>query len=192
LPAENHQQRQPQHKARNGIAGQHDQRAHQIEARTRPHRLGHAQRHAHQVADEKSPQPQADGHRQLLPDELPHILVLEKAAPQIEARKAAEHLHEALRRGFVEPVELADFGQPLFIHPLRAAVAQPLRRHRARAALEARAPRPRLRQILLHRPARHELNDRESHQQHAQQRGQHEQNAFEDVGEHGLNAIRFT
>ena len=43
--------------------------------------------------------------------------------------------------------------------------------------------------VLLHRAARHELDHHESQQQHAQQGGQHEQDAFEDVGEHGTTSL---
>ena len=40
--------------------------------------------------------------------------------------------------------------------------------------------------VLLDRATRHELDHHESQQQHAQQGGQHEQDALEDVGQHRL------
>ena len=186
LSAKNHQQGHTEHKAGNGVADQNEQRGDQIKAGTCPHRLGHAQRHRDQVADEKSPQAEADGHRHFFLYQLPHVLVLEEAAPQVEARKLAQHLQKTLVRRLVEAIQLLDLFQALGVHALCAAVAQP-------AALCARTPCARLGlgQVLLHRSAGNELHHGEGKHQHTQKRGQHEQDAFEDVGEHGSVWARF-
>ncbi|MCY1556444.1 hypothetical protein D9M68_931960 [compost metagenome] len=70
LPAKDHQQRDTQHEAGDGVADQHQQRGHQIKTGAGTHRLGHTQRHGHEIADEKGPHAETDGHRQLLDDEL--------------------------------------------------------------------------------------------------------------------------
>ena len=81
-------------------------------------------------------------------------------------------------RGLVKAIELFDLRQPRLIHALAAPVSE-------RAAFGRAARRLGLGQVLLHRPARHELQNDESQQQHAQQRGQHQQQAFGNVGRHG-------
>jgi len=146
--------------------------------------LGHAQRNADAVADEEGPQAQADRHRQLLLDQRPDVLVLEEAAPQVEARKAFQHQPEALGRGLVEAVELADLLKAPLIDPLRAAITQaPTLGH------STSGPRLGFGQVLLHRPARHELDDGKGQQQHAKERGQHEQQALEDIGGHRVQEL---
>ena len=80
---------------------------------------------------------------------------------------------------FVKTIQRLDLGDALRVHALRAPVAEP-------AAFRARAARPRLGfgHVLFDRAARHKLDHRKSEQQDAEQRGQHEQEALEDVGKH--------
>jgi hypothetical protein len=84
-------------------------------------------------------------------------------------------------RGLVEAVQRLDLLQPLGVHALRAPVAQ------APALGTAAHARTGLGfgHVLLHRAAGHKLDHHEGQQQHAQQGGQHEQDALEDVGQHG-------
>ena len=65
-----------------------------------------------------------------------HRLVLKETGAQVKARELAQHLQEALVRGFVEAVERLDLLEPLGVHALRPAVdgADP-RRPRPCAAL---------------------------------------------------------
>ena len=177
LAAKDHQQRHARARSPVSHTHQHQQCGHQIEARPGPHRLGHAQRHRHQVADQKGPEPEADRHRQLFDDQLRDRLVLEEAGAQVEARELAQHLEETLVRGLVKAVQGLDLLQPLRVHALGTPVN--------RAAFRARAcSGTRLRQVLLHRPAGHELDHDESQQQHPEQRRDHQQQALEDVGPH--------
>ena len=179
LPAKDDQQRHAQHKARNGIADQNQDRGGQIKARACTHCLGNAQRHGDQIADEKRPQSQTDGDRQLLFDQRPDTFVLEKAGAQIKARKLAQHLHKALQGRLVKAIERLDFFQPFRVHPLPAAIA-----HGCTFCTTARTGLG-LCQILLHRATGHKLDDDKGQQQHAQESGNHEQNTFENIGKHG-------
>ena len=122
LPAKHHQQRHAEHKARYGIADQHDERGDKVKARACPNRLGHPQRHRDQVADEKGPQAQADRHRQLFLDQLPDILVLVKTVAQVKAGKTPQHLKKAFVHRFVKAVQRLDFFNALRIHALPPAV----------------------------------------------------------------------
>ncbi|MNT38655.1 hypothetical protein D3C72_1748580 [compost metagenome] len=81
---------------------------------------------------------------------------------------------------FVKTVKRLDLLDALGVHALRPAVAQP-------ASFSATTARSRfgLGHVLLHRAAGHKLNHHKGQQQHTEQGGQHEQYAFEDVGEHG-------
>ena len=72
-----------------------------------------------------------------------------------------------------------DLGQPLFINALRAAVAH------ATAFGSAAWAGLCLGHVLLHVATRHKLDDDKGQQQHAKQRRNHQQQAFENVGKHG-------
>lgn len=147
----------------------------------RPHRLGDAQGHRDQVADEEGPQAQTDGHRQFLLDQGPDVLGIEKALAQIEARKLAHHHPEALGGRFVKAVEGLDFLDPLGVHTLAATVTGA----GSGGALAAHIASLKLGHHLFHRSARHELDDHKGHEQHPKQGRHHEQQAFEDVAQHG-------
>ncbi|MNS97887.1 hypothetical protein D3C72_1322360 [compost metagenome] len=182
LPGKHHQKQHAQHKTRNGIPHQHEQRGDQIKARACPHRLGNAQRHGHQIADQKGPQAQADGDRQLFLDELPDALVLKEAAAQVKPGKLAHHLHKALSRWLVKAIERLDLVEALLVNALAATVAH------AAALRTTAGPRLGLGQVLLHRATGYELDHGKGQQQHAQQGRDHQQQAFEDVGEHACGA----
>ena len=83
-------------------------------------------------------------------------------------------------RGFVKPVKRLDLLNALGVHPLRAPVTQAAALSRSALA----GARLGLGQILLHRTARHELDHHKSQQQHAKQRGDHQQQAFKDIAKH--------
>ena len=182
LPAKHHQQRHTQHKAGNRIADQHHQRGNEVKPAARPHCLGHAQRHGNQVAEKKRPQPQADRDRKFFLDQLPHILVLVKAVAQIKARKASQHLQEALMHRLVKAIKRLDFLDALCIHTLAAPVA----RAGAGGALTARIAPLQLGHHLLDRPARHKLHHGKGQQQHAEQGRNHQQQTLEDIAGHVL------
>ena len=186
LPAKHHQQRHAQHKAGDRVAHQHQQAGPGVKAGARTHRLGDAQWHRDQIAQQKRPQPQADRHRQLLANQFPHGFGVEKTAAQVEAGELAQHLHKALGRGFVKAVKRADFFDALGVHALAAPVA----RATGGSALTAAVAALQLRDHLLHRTAGYELDHRKGNQQHAKQRGHHEQQAFDDVAQHAQGSPR--
>ena len=85
---------------------------------------------------------------------------------------------EALVRRLVEAVQRLDLLDAFRVHALVAAVA-------GAAGLDATPAPLGFGHVLLHRPAGHELDHHEGDQQHAEQGRDHQQQAFEDVGEHG-------
>ena len=179
--AKQHQQCHPQHEARNGIAHQNGRGGPEIEAAAIAHRLGNAQRNGHQIDDQKAPYPETDGNRQLLQDQRAHRLLVAEALAQVEAQIAPHHLDEARGGRFVETVESLYFCQLPRIHPLCPPIAWGAGRRCHLAALPAAAQAL---HHLLHRAARHELDDHEAHQQDAQQRGNHQRQPAQYVTRH--------
>ena len=82
-------------------------------------------------------------------------------------------------RGLIKPVELADLLDPGRIHALTPPVGVVAGGH-----FTGSSPAPELLHQLLHGPPRHELHYRKGDEQDAEQGRHHEQNAFDDVGEH--------
>jgi hypothetical protein len=80
-----------------------------------------------------------------------------------------------------KPYKLADFLDALLVDPLAPSIAGAARRGTFAAAVAALQ----LRHHLLHGTTRDELDDHEGQQQDAEQRGDHQQQALEDVGGHG-------
>ncbi|MNM76642.1 hypothetical protein D3C81_884720 [compost metagenome] len=177
--AEQHQQQHAQHEAGNRIADQHDDAGDHVEAAARPDRLGDAERHRYQVGQEKRPQTQADRHRQLGLDQLPHAAVLEIALPQVELGKALEHQEVALQRRLVEAVQGLDLLDLLRVDAAAAAVFGA-----AAAGFAGAAPPFQFHHHLLDRAARDELDDDKGQRDDADQRRDHQQDAFEQVGKH--------
>ena len=169
---EQHDQQHAEHEAGDRVAEQHEQRGHRVEARALAHRLGHAERDRHEVADQEGPHPERDRDRQLLLDQLPDVLVLHEAAAEVEARERAEHLEVAHVRGLVEAVELLQLLDPLLVEVAAGLVA----------TLDRAGPR--LGHDLLDRAAGHELHDDERDGQRPDQRRDHQQHAPQDIGEH--------
>jgi len=102
--------------------------------------------------------------------------VAEITLPQVESRKALEHQHIALERRLVETVQRLQLRDLLRVH---AVVRAQTEWHRALGALA---------QFVLHLldgAARHELDHDERERQHADERRNHQQQAFEDVAPHG-------
>ena len=185
LTTKDHQQGYAQNKSWDGIAHQHQQTGERVEARTRPHRLGDAQRHRHQIAQKKRPQAQADGHGQLFLDQAPDVFGVEKAFAQIELRKLLEHHPETLSGWLVKTVECFDFGNAGRIHALPATVTAAC----SCRALPACVPTLQLGHHLLNGPTRHKLDHRKRQQQHPEQSRDHQQQAFENVGQHGSGGL---
>ncbi len=174
-----HQQQHAQHEAWNGVAHQHRNAGGHIEAAAMPHRLGDAQWNGNQIGEQKIPQAQRDGDRQPLFDQRPHRFVVVIAATEVEMRELPQHVEVALQRRLVETVELAQLGELLGRDALRTTV-NALRRggFTCRTAFLA----AQLRHHLLHRPAGDELHHDEGEGEHAQQGGNHQQYALEDIG----------
>ena len=105
---------------------------------------------------------------------------MKEALPQVKAGKLPEHLEKALVRGLVETIKLPDFLDALSVHPL----PPPVTRSGHGRPLAARVAALQLRHHLLHRPARHELDHHKGDEQDAEQRRDHQQQTFEDVGPH--------
>ena len=82
---------------------------------------------------------------------------------------------------FVKAIQRLDLLDAFRVYPLAAAVG-----NAAGVASRGIGPSLGFGQILLNRPTRHKLNHHKSQQQHAQQRGKHQKDAFEDVKRHGL------
>ena len=186
LPAKHHQQSHAQNKARNGITDQHQQAGEGVKSRAGANRLGNAQRHGYQVTEKKRPQAQTDGHGQLFLNQAPDVLGVEKALTQIELGKLFEHHPEPLDRWFVKAVEGFDFGNAGGVHALSAAVTA----SRCRSALPACVAPLQLRDHLLHRATGHKLDHHKGHQQNPEQGRNHQQQAFENVGQHGSRGFR--
>ena len=159
------------------------------------HGLGNAQRQRDSVGDEKGPEPQADGHRQLLDNQFPDRLVVEEASAEVELHEAHHHLEEAFVHGLVKAIKGLDLFKLLGVDARAPAVDTPgglthvgtssHARHRgARTTMAGLLPFQGLHH-LLDRAARHELNEGEGDQQNAQQGGHHEQDPLDDVTSQG-------
>ena len=105
---------------------------------------------------------------------------MEEAFAQIKTRKLRKHLPKALGGGFVKAIQGLGLLYALGVYALRATVAQATALGTAAAACFG------LGQVLLHRATGHKLDDHKGQQQHPQQSGHHEQQAFEGVQQHGL------
>ena len=175
--AEEHDQEHAEDEARDREAEHHEEGRDGIEARSLAHRLGDAERHRDQVRDQEGPQAEADRDRELFLDQRPDRLALHEARAEVEGREVLQHLDIAHVRGLVEAVELL---QRLDLLGVDVA---------ARLVRAARAD-ARLRHDLLDRSAGDELDDDEGDRQHAQQGGQHQGDALEDVAQHGRRRLQ--
>src|SRR5580704_1729907 len=182
-----------------GIADDDDAGGPGVERRAVAHRLADAERDRDQVAQKRHPDAERDRDRQLLLDELDHGDVAEIALAEIEARVVAEHDEKALIGRLVEAELLFQALDEFRVEPLGAAifridVALGAGLHAARAEVAAGGAgdargRPgiaagELRDDALHRPAGGELHHDERHQHDPENRGDHEQNAADDVCGH--------
>ncbi len=99
----------------------------------------------------------------------------EIALSKIEACETLEHQPVTLERRFVEAVQRLELRDLLRVDA--GVRAQPERRALLRALAQVV-------QRLLDRAAGHELDHDEGQRQHAEQRRDHQQQAFEDVAPH--------
>jgi len=72
------------------------------------HGLGNAQRNGDEIGQQECPDAQTDGHRKLVLHELPDTAIMKKALAQIEGKKTAHHVDEALVHRFIKTVECLD------------------------------------------------------------------------------------
>src|SRR5690242_16387808 len=101
---------------------------------------------------------------------------------EIEAREFAEHEDIALQRWFVEAVELLEL-----LDLLRVDVR--VRAQAEAAAIAFRLTAPQIMHGLLDRSVWHELDHDESERQYADERRDHQENAFKDVAPHGASSL---
>ncbi len=114
---EQHHQQNGDQKAGDRIADDDRGAAPHVEAAAVAHRLFDAQRHRHQISDQRAPQPQGDGHRQAFGDQGADVLVAVVGFAEIEGQIAFDHQPETFRRRLVEAVELFDTLEQLRRHP---------------------------------------------------------------------------
>ncbi len=102
-----------------------------------------------------------------------------KALAEVELCQSLEHLPEALQRRFVEAIQRLDLLDTLTVHALPAAV---FRSTTTGGFASTGLAALKFNQCLLDRTARHELDHGESNSDHAQQRGNHQQQALGNIG----------
>ena len=166
--AKQHQQHQTQHKRRYGITDQHHHPRYRIKTAAVAHRLGNAQRDTNQISQEKRPQAQAHRHRHFLFDQLEHGFMMEKTLAQIKTGKPPHHIRKPRQRRLVETVQRIQRRQ--IFRTDAVAVFHDIARRRIRRLAADRTMRQLLHH-LLHRPARHKLDNGKSNRQNPQQRG---------------------
>src|SRR5580700_5070370 len=181
-----------------GVADDDDAGGPGVERRAVAHRLADAERDRDQVAQQRHPDAERYRDRQLLLDQLDHGDVAKIALAEIEAQIVAEHDEKALIGRLVEAELLFQAFDEFRVEPLGAAifridVALRALHAAARAEVAGGAGNARgrpgiaageLRDDALHRPAGRELHHDERHQHDPENRGDHEQNAAEDVCGH--------
>ncbi len=193
-----HDQQHREQEGRDGIADDDDGRGPDVEARTVRHRLADAQRNRDQIGDQECPDAERDRHRHLVEHQADHGLVAEIALPEIEHQIVADHLQEPFMQWLVE----AELGLKLLdefrVQSLGTAIAAVLNAGsrlsttRNLATPRTRQPRARtdrcpldLSDHLLHGSAGGELDDGEIDQQDHEQGRDHQQQATDDIGDHG-------
>ncbi len=105
---EQHDQQQGKQERGQGIAD-HDQcTAPGIEAAAVAHCLADAQRDGHQVGDQRGPEAQRQGDRQLVEDQVGDLGAAEEAVAEVQPGVLAQHQPQALGGGLVEAVLALD------------------------------------------------------------------------------------
>ena len=202
---EEHDQEDREDEIGDRVADDDDAAGPDVEALAVAHRLGDAERDRDQVGQQRGPEPERDRDRQLVEDQIDHAVVAEEAGAEVEAHILAHHVEEALQRWLVEAVFLL---QPLDQGGVETAGAAVLAGGGALGDIElgpladlagacARDPRRgahrrpgELRDRLLDRAARRDLDDREIDHHDREQRRDDQQQAANDVGEHGCRDAR--
>ena len=199
---EQHDQKDGEQEARDGVADDHDRAGPDIEARAVANGLANPERDRDQVGEQRGPEADRDRNRHLFHDQVDHALIAEVAGAEVELQILLQHLEEALVGGLVEAVQTLDLLDEFGIEALGAAVAGALaaaRRSPATALhLAAAGPadargrldRPALdlRDQLLDRPARRRLHDHEVDHHDPEQGRDHQQHAADDIGEHASSS----
>ena len=178
--AEQHQQQQAEHEGRDGVADEDDEAGQGIETAAVAHGFHDAQRDADEVGEEEGPQAEAHGNGQLLADEFGHGFVVEEAVAEVEAGKTRQHFAEAGQWRFVETVEGVEGGDVVGTQARAACRAAA-----ARCRFRRRTAAGKFRHQLFHRTAGHELDNQEGEREYAEQGGNQQKQAFEQVGQHG-------
>src|SRR5690606_16108368 len=189
---EQYDQQDRQQAAGNGVADDDQRTGPDIERRAVANGLADAQGNGDQIGDQRGPQPQGDGHRHLLDDQIDDAGITEKAVAEIEGQVALDHEPKALMGRLVEAVHALDLGDDLRIQPLGAAVAAAagdLRVHAAGNTAGGALEALEVGDHLFHRAARGGLDDQEVDQQDAEQGGNDQQQTPNDVGQHGSGLL---
>ena len=170
-----------------------------VEGRAVAHGLGDAERDRHQVDEQRRPQPERDRHRQLLDDQVDDAAVPEEALAEVEReRSSSDHAHEALGGGRSKPYwrsswRISSGSMPRAPRYLSATspAGRRLGPRSGLAAAGAADPRRRVDGRALEagdhqldRPAGRGLDDDEVDEHDAEERGDDQQEAADDVGEH--------
>src|SRR5690606_476722 len=119
---EQYDQQNRQQEAGNGIADDDQRTGPDIEGRAVADGLAYAQGNGDQIGDQRGPQPQGDGHRHLLDDQVDDAGIAEETVTEIEGEIALDHQPEALVGRLVEAVHALDLGNDVRVQPLGAAV----------------------------------------------------------------------
>src|SRR6266404_7843685 len=191
--------------SRDRVADDDDARSPGVELRAVLDRLADAERDRDQIGQEREPNAERNGNRQLLLDELENGGVAKIALAEIEPRIVPQHQEKALVGRLVEAELLLQALDEFRVEALRAAVfGADCVDGGAAAGLPARpeiaARRPRdargrsgvgareLGDDTFDRPAGGELHHHERDQHDAEQGRDHEQQAPDDVGGHVVYA----
>ena len=81
-----------------------------------------AERNRDQIDNQRTPQPQGDGDRHAVFDQLQDRRAAKKAVAKIEAQIVAEHFQVAFVERFIKAVAVGDFGNHFRIEPAAAAI----------------------------------------------------------------------
>ena len=155
-------------------------------------RLADAQGDGDQIGQQGSPEPEGNGYGHLLDDQVDDAGIAKEAIAEVEGQVTLDHQPEALVGWFIEAVHPFDFGDDFRVQTLGAAVVAAAGDFALGAAANPAGCPFEAFQVgdhLLHRAARRSLDDQEVDQQDAEQGRNDQQQAPDDVGEHGSGLL---
>ena len=182
-----HDQQNGEQKRRNGVADDDRRAGPDVEVTAVSRGLGDPQGDRHQVHDQGAPQPEGDGHRHLLDDQVGDLGVAEEAFAKVQVQVVDQHDPEALGGRLVEAVHAFDLAYQFRVQALGAAVIGAGHRDLGTAAGDAAGGAVEAFQLgdhLLHRAAGCGLDDQEVDQQDAKQGGNDQQQPSKDIRQH--------